>query len=164
MGRGRGRGRVFNTRPCHWIVWLVIRTKCPSDLSPGQAIGRGTLQWSYQGSPGVEWNAGERIHQIRFGNDTLAIMCQNQCPFEFRVWIGTVQLLPSFHRRVVVAEHSFALNISKSCLLPYYRCISLHFAGMRKNVSSPSNEASDLLHADEDSSHLYRPIAIMEDI
>lgn len=60
VGRGRGRGRVFNTRPCHWIVWLVIRTKCPSDLSPGQAIGRGTLQWSYQGSPGVEWNAGER--------------------------------------------------------------------------------------------------------
>lgn len=39
---------VFNTRPCHGIVWLVILTKCPLYWSPPprrQEIGR-TLQWS----------------------------------------------------------------------------------------------------------------------
>lgn len=46
---------VFNTRPCHGIVWLVILTKCPLYWSPPPPAGNrknfAVVRLRSQGSP-----------------------------------------------------------------------------------------------------------------
>lgn len=56
VARGRASWcSVFNTRPCHGIVWLVILTKCPLYWSPPPPAGNrknfAVVRLRSQGSP-----------------------------------------------------------------------------------------------------------------